>query len=116
MSCYTLFFPSPQTSCSNLVKKSIILSKKFQFERLLHDGYLKIQPCNNLFNIFSVKLKVSMHNKLRAAVARGDERRGGGGGGGQPEAANMMSLEWDPELAMVAQRWADQCTFGHDQV
>ncbi len=58
-----------------------------------------------------------MHNKLRAAVARGDERRGGGGGGGgQPEAANMMSLEWDPELAMVAQRWADQCTFGHDQV
>ena len=64
-------------------------------------------------------LQVSMHNKLRAAVARGDERRGsgsGGGGGGQPEAANMMMLQWDEELAMVAQRWADQCTFGHDQV
>ncbi len=26
----------------------------------------------------------------------------------------MMSIKWDEELAMTAQRWADQCNFGHD--
>ena len=26
----------------------------------------------------------------------------------------MMKLEWDPELAQVAQRLADQCIFNHD--
>ena len=26
----------------------------------------------------------------------------------------MMELEWDEELARIAQRWADQCAFGHD--
>ena len=28
----------------------------------------------------------------------------------------MLEMRWDPELANVAQRWADQCQFGHDQV
>ena len=26
----------------------------------------------------------------------------------------MMEMTWDEELAAVAQRWADQCQFGHD--
>ena len=26
----------------------------------------------------------------------------------------MRKLVWSPELEAVAQRWADQCTFGHD--
>ena len=26
----------------------------------------------------------------------------------------MLELRWDDELAAVAQRWADQCQFGHD--
>merc|ERR1719369_59084 len=32
-----------------------------------------------------------------------------------PEAANMKKMEWNDELAMTAQRWADQCPWGgHD--
>ena len=27
----------------------------------------------------------------------------------------MEEMSWDEELARVAQRWADQCNFGHDQ-
>jgi len=33
---------------------------------------------------------------------------------GQPPAANMNQLVWNTELADIAQRWADQCNFGHD--
>ncbi len=31
-----------------------------------------------------------------------------------PKAANMRELKWDNDLALVAQRWADQCDFNHD--
>ena len=31
-----------------------------------------------------------------------------------PTASNMMQLRWDAELAEVAQRHADQCSFVHD--
>ena len=37
-----------------------------------------------------------------------------GGETGQPKAANMRHLSWDEDLAVVAQRWADQCKFEHD--
>ena len=47
------------------------------------------------------------HNELRRRVAKGLEPN-------QPEASNMRALVWNEELAAVAQRWADQCTFGHD--
>merc|ERR1712112_678019 len=33
----------------------------------------------------------------------------------QPKASNMREMVWNDELAAVAQRWADQCTFGHDK-
>jgi len=46
------------------------------------------------------------HNRLRSRVA--------GGLTGQPPASNMKQLEWDEELARVAQRHADQCKFSHD--
>lgn len=49
------------------------------------------------------------HNELRSKLARGEEA-------GQPTAANMRRLTWSAELEAVAQRWADQCTFGHDKV
>ena len=46
---------------------------------------------------------VAQHNRLRAAVARGETS--------QPSAADMQELQWDEELAVVAQRLADQCVF-----
>ena len=46
------------------------------------------------------------HNRLRSRVAVGSTA--------QPSAADMMELEWDDELATVAQRHADQCQVGHD--
>jgi len=49
------------------------------------------------------------HNALRAKVARGEETNGP-----QPAAANMKKLVWNEELAVIAQRWADQCIFEHD--
>ena len=55
---------------------------------------------------------VSAHNSLRSKVATGAEGRGSPGP--QPPAADMMEMTWDDELASVAQRWADQCQFGHD--
>lgn len=55
---------------------------------------------------------LSVHNEYRAKVARGEEERGRGSG--QPEAANMMQMSWDDELARIAQMHADQCKFEHD--
>ncbi|XP_063994833.1 venom allergen 5-like [Diachasmimorpha longicaudata] len=54
---------------------------------------------------------LDVHNKLRARVASGQETRGIGG----PQPAGIIPpLSWDEELAVVAQRWANQCHFGHD--
>ena len=36
------------------------------------------------------------------------------GGTNQPPAADMMELQWDDELARVAQARADSCEFGHE--
>ncbi|VDP89876.1 unnamed protein product [Echinostoma caproni] len=33
---------------------------------------------------------------------------------GQPQASTMPNLKYDQELADLAQKWADNCTFGHD--
>jgi len=56
---------------------------------------------------------VDVHNKFRAKVAQGKESRGSPGP--QPPASDMMEMTWDEELAAIAQRWADQCRFGHDE-
>jgi hypothetical protein len=55
---------------------------------------------------------IDEHNRLRRIVAKGQETRGVGGG--QPAAADMFELKWSDELAKVAQRWTDQCTWNHD--
>uniref|UniRef100_T1IJJ5 Cysteine-rich venom protein n=1 Tax=Strigamia maritima TaxID=126957 RepID=T1IJJ5_STRMM len=51
---------------------------------------------------------VDLHNKKRQFVASGKQK-------GQPKASNMNQLYWDEELAILAQRWADQCKFTHDK-
>ena len=47
-------------------------------------------------------------------MAKGEEE--GGINPPQPAAANMRKMVWSEELELIAQRWADQCTFGHDSV
>lgn len=53
------------------------------------------------------------HNMFRSKIANGVVKRGKYGGP-QPPAADMEQMEWDEELAIVAQRHADQCKFAHD--
>ena len=60
------------------------------------------------------RLILERHNELRRKVAKGQET--GGINAPQPAAANMRKLVWNTELEEIAQRWADQCTFGHDKV
>jgi len=48
------------------------------------------------------------HNRLRKLVASGGQPP-------LPKAKNMRNLVWDEDLALLAQRWADQCKFGHDK-
>jgi len=56
---------------------------------------------------------VKKHNELRNNVALGKEKQGVNGIG-QPAAADMNQLTWDEDLALLAQRWADQCQYEHD--
>ncbi|XP_049880630.1 uncharacterized protein LOC126377050 isoform X2 [Pectinophora gossypiella] len=51
-------------------------------------------------------------NRRRQRVAAGSERVRGGVHLPRPEL--MMQVEWDRELAVLAQRLADQCSFIHD--
>ena len=53
------------------------------------------------------KRVLEKHNQLRQKVASGGEN-------GQPGASNMRKLVWNDEVEKIAQRWADQCSFGHD--
>ena len=49
---------------------------------------------------------MNKHNELRAKVANGEEQRGLDGP--QPKAANMRQMEWNDELAEIAQRYSVQ--------
>ena len=50
----------------------------------------------------TIEYILELHNEIRSKIARGRC--------GQPIAGCMQPLQWDPELARVAQKWADQCT------
>jgi len=68
------------------------------------------QACNFIRRGFSGAEKANIvryHNEKRQQVATGNQN-------GQPSASNMIELVWDDELETIAQRWADQCSFGHD--
>jgi len=65
------------------------------------------------FRKYQIDEIIKEHNKWRARVAKGDEIRGAPGP--QPPASNMKALQWDDELAQIAERWAYQCSGGHDQ-
>jgi len=56
------------------------------------------------------KIIVDKHNALRRKIARGQDEVSH-----MPNAANMMELEWDDELAYIAQGWANQCYWEHDK-
>ncbi|XP_011871197.1 PREDICTED: venom allergen 3-like [Vollenhovia emeryi] len=58
------------------------------------------------------KAIVDKHNQLRQKVASGKEKRGSNGP--QPAAVRMPDLTWDKELETIAQRWANQCNYDHD--
>merc|ERR1712059_109509 len=64
------------------------------------------------FDQISKNAIVDRHNILRNKVAKGNQKEGKKGE--QPQAANMKKMSWNDELAEIAQRWTDQCIFGHD--
>ncbi|KAK0080209.1 hypothetical protein PV325_000293, partial [Microctonus aethiopoides] len=55
---------------------------------------------------------VNLHNELRAKVASGTELQGSNG----PQPAGKIGpLQWDDELAEIAQHWMNQCINDHDK-
>jgi len=78
----------------------------------IYDGPSDSCAAKTVFSGFDERGKniiVMKHNDLRDKVASGMESNGD-----QPPASDMLKMHWNDELAAVAQRWADQCTFGHD--
>ena len=61
------------------------------------------------FDKAGIAIIVDKHNELREKVASGAETHGY-----LPAACDMRKITWNSELAVVAQRWADQCRFGND--
>ena len=47
------------------------------------------------------------HNEIRSDVASGLV-------GNEPTATDMVKLDWDDDLALVAQNWVDQCIWDHN--
>uniref|UniRef100_A0A348G5X6 Venom allergen 3 n=1 Tax=Odontomachus monticola TaxID=613454 RepID=A0A348G5X6_ODOMO len=56
---------------------------------------------------------LNVHNAERRRVAAGKESRGNPGP--QRAAVKMPDLTWDDELETIAQRWANQCIYDHDE-
>lgn len=58
---------------------------------------------------YDIQIILDEHNSYRQRVANGQTKQSS-----QPPAADMRQLEWDNELATVAQKWAEQCKVQHD--
>jgi len=124
MTCNSRFPVSTTTTTTSTTSLfvSTTPTTKFQFNStsycLLNENHTMCKftgpssSCDTIFSKISAKGKnaiVEKHNRLRRKVAKGQEK-------GQPPAANMKRMVWSEELAVIAQRWADQCTFSHDAV
>jgi len=83
-----------------------------------YDGKINSKNCENTIEgnmKYGVddedkKFIVNEHNKWRRIIAKGEDDRIG-----MKSAADMMEMEWDDELAKIAQAWANQCTWSHDK-
>ena len=53
-------------------------------------------------------------NEIRSQVALGTIEDDDGSDGGWPVATNMQRMQWDENLAAVAQNYAEECNFGHN--
>jgi Cysteine-rich secretory protein family len=56
--------------------------------------------CHANFTAAEIDAMLAAHNQVRSGVA--------------PTAADMTRLVWDSNLATVAQNWANQCVFSHN--
>merc|ERR1712183_543286 len=66
---------------------------------------------NQVFRTLSQEGKdaiLAKHNQLRRKVAKGEEAN-------QPAAANMKEMVWSSELEKIAQSWADNCNYKHNE-
>jgi len=91
---------------------------KGQHSLCLYDGSINDAVCSRT-NKMGLKSTVTdaektfivdKHNELRRRIANGEDDVSS-----MPKAANMMELEWDDELAKIAQGWVNQCYFAHDK-
>lgn len=57
---------------------------------------------------YSKERIVKLHNYYRSRVGDDAWQR-------QPTASNMQQMYWDEELALIAQGWASQCRFYHEE-
>ncbi|XP_071044123.1 venom allergen 5 isoform X2 [Parasteatoda tepidariorum] len=75
------------------------------------------QPKNTSCNIIRSQLTqqeiqqvLELHNSFRSVMATQQEESNG-----LPPAGDMMLMEWDHELAKVAQQYSDLCIYAHDK-
>nr|API81358.1 venom toxin [Hemiscorpius lepturus] len=76
--------------------------------------YCRKSTCNVLDKGVSKEEKeiiLGIHNNFRSKLATGRETTCHQ----LPSAANMMEMEWDEELARIAQAHANLCVFNHDE-
>ncbi|KAF6202933.1 hypothetical protein GE061_003340 [Apolygus lucorum] len=67
--------------------------------------------CKSMKNEMTPKMRkdlMRLHNEFRNKIAGGSLK-------GWPSAADMAKVTWDENLAKSAQRWATQCSDGHDK-
>ncbi|CAL7938009.1 unnamed protein product [Xylocopa violacea] len=115
--CFTIVVALVATSVTAIdCKKNSCLAKGQQHTLCKYPSSSPAPACGKVISVGFTNAEknemVQKHNSLRAYVAAGKETRGNPGP--QPPAKNMKTMVWDDDLANVAQRWANQCQFGHD--